>query len=332
MGPDWPAIYLLSTNLTPSELHALEDQIPSLTWDIGEAELVLGKISKRERALFELRKLKLRTEELEVSAAAGDVGGVGGGGGDERDERDEGGERAPKRRRVAGDAFVSGHDSVGDGDGGVGESVGVVRVLRLSWLTDSLEAGAQLPMDDYLLYSGKKLKLAAPEAGVQQRGQNQDQNQGQDLGQDQNRNQDQSQNQDQDQSQSQNQRRTVPSPNASRWAQRRSGQRQRPGGTQSQAPTLTHETTSEHDMPLPPVPDFLQTTYSCQRPTPANPPNADFIEELKKVRTLRILQADHVGVRAYSTSVAAVSAYPFALQTLAGRPALSPIHRVRNTR
>ncbi|KAI0469142.1 hypothetical protein F4859DRAFT_150351 [Xylaria cf. heliscus] len=55
---------------------------------------------------------------------------------------------------------------------------------------------------------------------------------------------------------------------------------------------LAHESTSEHDraMQLPPIPDYLHTDYSCQRPTPFNSPNSEFIEQLKKMRTLRTLE------------------------------------------
>ncbi|KAK4059823.1 hypothetical protein Purlil1_14325 [Purpureocillium lilacinum] len=79
-------------------------------------------------------------------------------------------------------------------------------------------------------------------------------------------------------------------------------------------PSLVRQTTSEHDVPLPPIPDYLHSTYSCQRPTPFNSLNGPFIEELKNIRTLRLLQGDQIGVRAYSTAVATLAAYPYELQ------------------
>jgi DNA polymerase IV len=82
-------------------------------------------------------------------------------------------------------------------------------------------------------------------------------------------------------------------------------------------PALQRQTTSEHDAGLDQsqMPTYLLTTYSCQRPTRANPPNAAFIEELKKIRKIRILVGDKIGIRAYSSSIAAIAAYPSLLTT-----------------
>lgn len=78
---------------------------------------------------------------------------------------------------------------------------------------------------------------------------------------------------------------------------------------------LLHQTSSEHDNSdkLPPIPDYLHTAYSCQRPTPLNPPNDPFIDQLKKIRKARILLGDEIGVRAYSTAIASLAAYPYTL-------------------
>jgi DNA polymerase IV len=157
-----------------------------------------------------------------------------------------------------------------------------VKVLKLSWFADSLAAGALLPENDYLLYTGKKLPPAAADTS------------------------------------SPKQVRVEPG-TPTKIIRSSLGQAAHRTSPAQPPPKLVRETTSEHSIPLPPIPDFLQTTYSCQRPTPVNPPNGDFIEELKAVRTLRILQGDQVGVRAYSSSIASLAAYPFALQTPGGR-------------
>ncbi|KAF1965581.1 terminal deoxynucleotidyl transferas-like protein [Bimuria novae-zelandiae CBS 107.79] len=90
-------------------------------------------------------------------------------------------------------------------------------------------------------------------------------------------------------------------------------------------PTFTHQTahllqqtTSEYegeDTDIPPPPDWVARglKYACQRFTPANPPNEVFIEQLKKIRTARTLIDDAIGVRAYSSIIAAIAAYPFKL-------------------
>ncbi|KAI9809550.1 MAG: hypothetical protein M1827_006785 [Pycnora praestabilis] len=82
---------------------------------------------------------------------------------------------------------------------------------------------------------------------------------------------------------------------------------------------LVHQTTSEHDegvsseMPEMPVWVKQGKKYACERPTPANSLNEAFIEQLKKIKLARLLTADEIGVRAYSTSIASLLAYPHTL-------------------
>lgn len=226
MPLDFPPLYLLPNQLSADELHRLEGSIASLTYDIREAQLVVGNISKTARAQFELRRLKLDTEPVP-----------------------EGAPSAPTAS---------------------------VQVLRLSWLTDCLQRDTVLPTDNYLLYRGRKL--------------------------------------DADPS-----RKRRPSPilaGVPKRARRMSGGHGQAGRL---PPALVRQTTSEHDAPLPLMPAYLHTTYSCQRPTPVHPPNAAFIEELKSIRTLRLLQGDQIGVRAYSTSIATLAAYPHLLQWPLGK-------------
>ncbi|KAI7004529.1 DNA polymerase beta-like protein, partial [Hortaea werneckii] len=84
---------------------------------------------------------------------------------------------------------------------------------------------------------------------------------------------------------------------------------------------LLHKTTTEDDengaSDLPPMPDWVKAgiKYVCQRSTPRESPNNDFISQLKKIRTARLLTNDEIGVRAYSTSIAALAAYPHRIQS-----------------
>ncbi|KAI7230253.1 DNA polymerase beta-like protein [Hortaea werneckii] len=84
---------------------------------------------------------------------------------------------------------------------------------------------------------------------------------------------------------------------------------------------LLHKTTTEDDengtSDLPPMPDWVKAgiKYACQRSTPRETPNKDFISQLKKIRTARLLTNDEIGVRAYSTSIAALAAYPHKIQS-----------------
>ncbi|KAJ4355740.1 uncharacterized protein N0V89_003760 [Didymosphaeria variabile] len=82
---------------------------------------------------------------------------------------------------------------------------------------------------------------------------------------------------------------------------------------------LLQQTTSDYegeDSDIPPPPDWVThgIKYACQRFTPADPPNQDFIDQLKKIRTARTLIDDEIGVRAYSSIIASIAAYPYKLR------------------
>ncbi|MCJ1240891.1 hypothetical protein MMC14_008895 [Varicellaria rhodocarpa] len=91
--------------------------------------------------------------------------------------------------------------------------------------------------------------------------------------------------------------------------------------TRNHSASLIHETTSEHDeggsSELPDLPSWVKENkiYSCERITPLHSPNDDFIEQLKKIKLARTLTADEIGVRAYSTSIASLAAYPYKLSS-----------------
>jgi DNA polymerase IV len=55
--------------------------------------------------------------------------------------------------------------------------------------------------------------------------------------------------------------------------------------------------------------------YACMRSAPIHPPNERFMEQLIKIRKARELTLDEIGVRAYSTSIAAIAAYPYELRS-----------------
>lgn len=86
------------------------------------------------------------------------------------------------------------------------------------------------------------------------------------------------------------------------------------------APLLPQTTSSyegegeDSDTPPPPPWVLRNLKYSCQRFTPSSPPNQPFIALLKKIRTARTLLDDAIGVRAYSSIIAAIAAYPHELR------------------
>ncbi|TFB00145.1 DNA polymerase type-X family protein pol4 [Trichoderma ghanense] len=314
MAPDLPRIFLLPTHLEADEVRELEARVPSLTQDAREARVIVGKISRPERALFELRRLKLVTEPVAVEDVEGE-GRKGEGEGGKRGRSDAVVDVPSKRqklmeseRRGSREHEDEGYDGTLDVFGGPED---VVLVVKLAWLLDSLERGVALPVQDYLLYRGRKVSSQPLQDSS--------------LATSKSRKEDEA-------SRRSHAAKSSPSAvlararedqknihNTSPYSKRTS----RPGTSSSttsngrartEPPTLYHETTSEHDIPLPPIPEYLHTTYSCQRPSPVNPPNAAFIAELKAIRTLRLLRGDHIGVRAYSTSIASLAAYPYAIQ------------------
>ncbi|KAF5670189.1 DNA polymerase IV [Fusarium denticulatum] len=267
-----PRIFLLPTHLKPEELHELEDRIPTLTYDINEAEIVLGKISQQRRAEFELRRARFEfasVKEAQTESHQVDFPAV---------VDDSGGRPDPKRRRVKEQTEVG---------------TDIVKVVRLSWLLDSWEKEELLPVDHYLIFQCNRVLprettpapvlpkgSTSPASSILERALLEQKAQS-----------------------------TSTSPS------NRHKRRHDASTTLSQnAPSLLHQTTSEHDITLPVIPEFLRTTYSCQRPTYMNPPNEAFVNILTEIRTIRRLREDEVGVRAYSTSIASIAAYPYVLR------------------
>lgn len=282
-----PRIFLLSAHLKPEELHQLEERIPTLTYDINEAEIVIGKISQPKRAEFELRRAKLDFLPSEQAQAQCDETSLNETAADADDGPD------PKRRKTT-EPVVMGSDTV--------------KVVKLAWLLDSWEKDRLLPMDQYLIYQCSKasarettpisLPAHVPESGLEAVlvGSTSPEN-------------------------SILERALVEqkAQPASISPRNRHKRRHDTSTILSQtAPSLLHQTTSEHDIDLPAMPGFSKTIYSCQRPTYMNPPNEDFVKLLIDIRTIRQLREDEVGVRAYSTSIASVAAYPYPLKNPQG--------------
>lgn len=314
-----PPIFVLSTHLTLDELQRVEDMLGNrgarLTYDVSEARLVLGRVSQKKRAALELRSKGVWTEEVDVPSVS-------------RDESSP--EPAVKRRRVQGstthaekvdlstesegeeDGVKTQHDpgkhlrrrrsvSVTSSNSATGSSkqqpTDIIKVVKLEWLEKSLEARELVSTDPFLVYHARisenptptKTASTTAAANVIQRAREDEMFKkpaGVHPG------------------QLTNRRSRVPH----NWA---SSQHPPP-------PKLYRQTTSEHDedVPLPPVPDWVKNRvmYACMRSAPLHPPNARFIEQLVKIRKTRELNLDEIGVRAYSTSIASIAAYPYELR------------------
>lgn len=256
--------------MDPDELYSTEEQIPTLTYDVREAEVVIGKVGKRERALFELRRIGLKTSEVPLGNL-------------------EANEPPKKRRRVSENDDTQGPEAK-VGDNATPSTVGsLIKVAKLAWFTDSIAKGEVLPIDDYVVYQGISLGREEPFPPVNHIAASFKED-------------------------------TATSPAGADSSHSIPSFKRRRDQPQSYIPHLMPESTSEHDAAenLPPVPSYLHSVYSCQRPTPANPPNSAFIDQLKEIRTTRLLNGDSIGVRAYSTAIATLSAYPYSLTTHIG--------------
>ncbi|KAI1079273.1 Nucleotidyltransferase [Whalleya microplaca] len=307
MSLEFPPIFLLPTHIEPNKLPDIESQIPSLTYDIDEAPIILGKIANKERAKYELRRRKLLVQDINEQPGSLPSGKAKiddrspptkrrkvvrsteskhGGNSSTASDSDSNAEDADDPKLANGKNLKA--STVADEDDG-----SVVKVVKLAWFTECLTRESVLPVDPYLVYEGRKIKPTVtqplPDTEEILKRARQEGNYGQSSS-----------------------KPSVVQTHTSTSKHPRTSDR-------PERPTMIPETTSEHDRALnmPPIPDYLHTTYSCQRPTPVNPPNDAFIEDLKKVRSIRALADDEVGVRAYSTSIASLAAYPYLINSAA---------------
>jgi len=360
-----PPTFILNTNISTEELNNAEDELVKhggpLTYDIKEANIVLGNISRERRAKLELQWGGVRTENTEYARLASVSEST-------IKEEDEG--HVTKRRKLCGEkedlerkrnranrspvstetededdkgakpmsqlsiSQIPSSPTVGISGSDVMEEAtppptgprtfeGKVKVVKLEWLKDSLSAGVLQPVMPYTLYEANLLASGrAPRspqrpsssisnATVEQTLSHSKEEIGKEII-------------ERAKAESKpyiprNQRR-----NRIRDTMKQEfAGRSFIGGSQSQSFTkhskLLHQTTSEHDegisATLPEMPDWVlqNKIYSCERSTPLHPPNEAFIEELKKIKLARVLTGDEIGVRAYSTSIASVAAYPHVL-------------------
>jgi DNA polymerase IV len=204
-----------------------------------------------------------------------------------------------------------------------------VRVLKLEWLEDSVKAGKVLPFETYLVYEGRRTsrppvpstpKLAhatLPNSPLKISPKSQqilaDKPHTQSIL--------ERAKADASATNASQQAHYAPAPYGIRTF-RNPGSGPKLGQDSGESKQFHHRraqllqtTTSEYDgsdSDIPPPPDWVKKRllYACQRCTLADPPNDPFIDELKKIKLARLLTGDEIGVRAYSTSIASLAAYP----------------------
>jgi len=315
-----PPIFIITAGLPAEDLHQAEDAVyehaGQLSYQPKEARIFLGRVSQKRRAAFELRSRGVWTEESTIAR-----------------------EPVRKRRRlnhieetrsISGSEteseYEDGSSSLTFSPGSLSSLEDHVIVLKLDWLHKSINAGHFLPFQPYQVYCGRIVDKPEVESIVTT-----------------------SQTQtitlikatpDTPGAHIQSSSHTWNEHGSSitsildsnlptmKFSPRRFRDQHSARGTTSSTtltalhvpshPRLHRTTTSEHDFvaeKLPPQPSWLTArpplpTFSCLRSTYANPPNTPFLKHLYKIKEARILTLDEIGVRAYSTAIASLSAYP----------------------
>ena len=321
------------------------------TTDVSRAKVFIGKVTTKRRAEFELRSRKLTVEEAvapkrPASPAKTDghaskkrrvSGGslrLDGANDDDSATEDEAVDGARPEDKVSTKATEDpGLDSMSAQVSSLFENStneDLVWVIRLDWLEGCVQAGHLLPLQDKLVYTGrvrerpksanprptiplsKNVSKAAPASQTLVAAHPQDE--GDIL---ERAKADAAANPPRSHYQA---HRTGPSHGSRRFEGKSYAPTMQPN-----KPTFAHatahllqQTTSEYDgvdSDIPQPPDWVVrgVKYACQRFTPANGPNEDFIDQLKKIRTARTLIDDEIGIRAYSTIIASIAAYPHRL-------------------
>ncbi|MCJ1277239.1 hypothetical protein MMC21_005049 [Puttea exsequens] len=365
-----PPIYVLAAHVPIDELHEAEDFLVShganLTYDIKEANIVLGNILRARRAKSELqwkgllvvdvkkesppssqkygtasakrRKLskqgkqepsKVAHDSIEASTTESDVG----------DDLPRNVKSSPipsssqtstSSTRASFNATFTPSSSQ---DCKLYPSSNKMQVISWNWLKNSMEAGKLLHTERYVVYEGKLLRPAEPKIAESAAVESLRTKPGPGIV---TRHPEETTNSKgiveraQEDPKASNSR--YMKSDRMRYAARRdtSGKAfssSTPSATRSSSKPVTrpthlmHQTTSEHDEAvsrnLPSMPDWVREgkIYACERAAPLNCPNEDLTVELKKIRLARVLTLDEIGVRAYSTVIAAIAAYPHRLQS-----------------
>lgn len=312
-----PPIYIIPANIPEDELHSAEDTVHEYAGQLSylptEAKIFLSRISQRKRAAFELRSRGVWTEESSLPR-----------------------QHVSKKRKLSSSYVEGNRENVPDGRNDEMEITHVntllsdlnnhVVVLKLDWLQQSIKAGHLLPFQPFQIYSGRTIDnpkpipnaqtppvqpltiiKVSPDTDEEHAGHNP-----------------QALEHKLSAAAAALDHTSLPT---MRFVPRRFRDQKRgrynPSSTIASISVPTHPrlhrtTTSEHDFiatDLPPAPPWLtekspRPNYACMRSTFADPPNSAFLSHLYKIKEARILTLDEIGVRAYSTAIASLSAYP----------------------
>ncbi|KIV90581.1 hypothetical protein PV10_07867 [Exophiala mesophila] len=333
-----PPIFILPTHLQTDELHQTEDLIyrfqGTLTYDPHEARLFIGKITQKKRAAFELRSRGIWTYEVPLPhIPSGTVVDSIQPSRKRRKLSTVSDARRSSQRLKLPSSSSSLSSEVEDVVSQAAKASSQVWpdltehiiVLKLSWLSACLKQECIVPITPHHVYYAKIIAKPQGEAATKPHS-NLDvtyikatpehtQSDGASLHSLRNRTV--------TVSADILERAKADAPAAASQttpSRRRFGDHKSHVSTSAhpRRPKLTHQTTSESEdqakNPLPPLPEWAASpnaSYACCRSTPLHTVNSAFISQLTKIRDARLLTLDEIGVRAYSTSIASISAYPY---------------------
>ncbi|KAF7194641.1 DNA polymerase type-X family protein pol4 [Pseudocercospora fuligena] len=330
-----PPIYISPTHFDTEDLHELEEALDAVhavhTYDLGEAEIILSKATKKPRIRLDLKAKGLNTTEWQA------------------------GTRNPARTLASEDEQVLSRKRKHDE---LNASLApeqtlppgrIVKVVSIEWFTDSRKSGHVLPLDQYMTYTGivqavdeattatlkpklpvhKAAKLTATSQHAPA-GEPTKPLDGSEILQ---RAQDDASHAKRKydrfgKRQYHHPHHVTPSANPASW--------EAGHGTNAKHAHLLQQTTTEYEgssSDTPEMPKWVKSRvkYACQRLTPKTNPNDDFIALLKEIKQARLLTNDEIGVRAYSTSIAAIAAYMYRFSTAKEILALPGCdHRIAN--
>ena len=360
-------VYVLATHLSINEQHeaenALNERGAPLTYDIHEAKLVLGNISRTQRAKLELKWKGVHAEEVEkanpdkpkttpplshskparkrrkIDMTGPEVGGAR--------EAAEVLETTPKTTsqeetdvkpmsQLSISELPSSPSSIASGEEQdealpsaptlpdiQGDSV---MVVRLEWLNEVVRTNHLIPVEPYAILHARTSSVEEPQNHLRKHASPVRMHESKHVRPEAPHHE--TRHHDQNSILERAKADSKPKPVHSRHSRRDrvadAAKSDVLGKSFSSTPMtrpiqLLHQTTSEDnevkDSPLPSMPDWVlqNKIYSCERSTPLNPPNSEFVELLKRIRLARELTLDQIGVRAYSTSIASLAAYPYPL-------------------
>lgn len=342
-----PPIFVSHTHFTDAELHGLEDDLvfakAELTYDVNEAKVILSKVEKKRRIQLDLRSKGLWTEEMGTSTGTSVSQPIA-----KRPKLDHDASSAKEKSDII---VIDDPSTASEGEreksyptkskaGKKKPAVpvrtpsptelqddGIIKVIEAKWFEQSKKEGKPLPFDNFITYQARKIprpispktppksasqpvivQKTSPSAAILARA-----------------------------------KEDAPSPKQDRYGKRKfhgpSKPTQGTGGSwepgHNSAPNythfLTHHTTSDRENSGASSNEGISKSkggprempawvkqgikYACQRSTPAHTPNEAFIDLLKKIKVARKLTNDEIGVRAYSTSIASLAAYPYKLRS-----------------